>query len=529
MMCKKPLITLLLISGLATLAACGGGGGGKSTPPLNLGNGGSNTNDSYTWKMGEFTPYNELARKCAANGSGSELVEKLWQRSYSNDTYLWYDEIPDQDPAPYSVLDYFDTLITSERTPSGKLKDQFHFTMSTDEWNKLTSSGESVGYGFNIAITQGVDVERTITVTYSEPDSPAMAANVIRGAKILEIDGVSVADANDQASIDVLNHGLFPEANGQETKFLVRDLGAEQTREVTLAAQTIVSDPVPIVNTFDAGSSKVGYLVFNDHIATAEKGLYDAFTELAAQDIDELIIDFRYNGGGYLAIASELGYMVGGQQTQGKVFEKTIFNDKYPTRNPVTGRTLQPTPFYSETVGLKSTVISAGLELPTVSLSRVFVLTSAGTCSASEAFINGMRGIDVEVIQIGSTTCGKPYGFYATDNCDTTYFTVQFKGENHQGFGDYADGFSPSTNPMLDTEIQGCPVADDLSKPLGDVSEGMLSSAIYYLEHGSCPEVNASQSLMRVQAPSRDIIGSEFVVQDMRARTRFSSNRILTK
>ena len=79
-----------------------------------------------------------------------------------------------------------------------------------------------------------------------------------------------------------------------------------------------------------------------------------------------------------------------------------------------------------------------------MNLSRVYVLTGGTTCSASESIINGLRGVDVEVIQIGSTTCGKPYGFYPEDNCGTTYFSIQFKGVNAAGFGDYADGFSPS-------------------------------------------------------------------------------------
>ena len=58
--------------------------------------------------------------------------------------------------------------------------------------------------------------------------------------------------------------------------------------------------------------------------------------------------------------------------------------------------------------------------------------------------MNSLRGVDVEVIQIGSTTRGKPYGFYPTDNCGTTYFTIQFRASNAKGFGDYSDGFSPA-------------------------------------------------------------------------------------
>ncbi len=96
------------------------------------------------------------------------------------------------------------------------------------------------------------------------------------------------------------------------------------------------------------------------------------------------------------------------------------------------------------------------------------MLTTDDTCSASEAFMNGLRGIDVEVIQIGGKTCGKPYGFYPQDNCGTTYFSIQFSGINFKGFGDYADGFNPTNSPVFAADVKGCPVADDFSKVLGD-------------------------------------------------------------
>jgi len=89
-------------------------------------------------------------------------------------------------------------------------------------------------------------------------------------------------------------------------------------------------------------------------------------------------------------------------------------------------------PFTNQFVGFADNPATVpGSALPTLNLSRVFVLTTSSTCSASEAIINGLRGADIEVIQIGSGTCGKPYGFYPTDNCATTYFTIQFSGINN--------------------------------------------------------------------------------------------------
>jgi hypothetical protein len=96
--------------------------------------------------------------------------------------------------------------------------------------------------------------------------------------------------------------------------------------------------------------------------------------------------------------------------------------------------------------------------------------------------------VDVEVIQIGSTTCGKPYGFYPFDNCGTTYFSIQFRGVNAQDFGDYADGFTPQ-NAVAGTageRIPGCSVHDDFAVQLGDVQEDRLEEALRYRTAGSC-------------------------------------------
>ena len=86
-------------------------------------------------------------------------------------------------------------------------------------------------------------------------------------------------------------------------------------------------------------------------------------------------------------------------------------------------------------MSFQGTTIDPGVALPSLNLSRVFILATGSTCSASEAIVNRLRGIDVEVVLIGDTTCGKPYGFYPTDNCGTTYFTVQFAGANAKGLG----------------------------------------------------------------------------------------------
>jgi hypothetical protein len=269
----------------------------------------------------------------------------------------------------------------------------------------------------------------------------------------------------------------------------------------------------------------VGYMHFNAHIATAESGLITAVNDLLDIGISDLVVDLRYNGGGFLDIASEFSYMIAGAgPTAGRIFENLVFNNKHPTTNPVTGQALSPTPFHSTTQGFS---VAAGQALPTLNLSRVFVLAGPNTCSASESIMNSLEGVDVEVIQIGSTTCGKPYGFFATDNCGTTYFTIQFKGENNKGFGDYTDGFSPTNSTgIVGTLVPGCSVADDFTHALGDPAESRLAAALAYRENPTCPAPSGTAPPGRLKTSS----GSDLSAIDGYApKSAWHQNRIIRR
>jgi carboxyl-terminal processing protease len=292
-------------------------------------------------------------------------------------------------------------------------------------------------------------------------------------------------NASDEVSVDTLNQGLSPTTAGETHSFVLRDAGASSTRTVMLQASAVTETPVPMVSTIATASGPVGYLLFNDHIATAESELIAGIRQLQSAGVTDLVLDLRYNGGGYLDIASELAYMIAGPvPTAGRVFDQITFNAQYPSTNPVTGAPLMPTAFHNSTQGFS---VASGASLPYLALARVFVLTGPGTCSASEAVMNGLDGVGVQVIQIGSTTCGKPYGFYPQDNCGTTYFSIQFQSSNAQGFSGYSDGFSPQNAAVLTSAVlPGCSVADDFSHALGDPAEARLSAALGYRNAGAC-------------------------------------------
>ncbi len=423
-------------------------------------------------------------RAGTSDRQGTVVDQNNWLRSWTNEYYLWYSEVVDRNPAQYSTEDYFDLLKTSATTPSNQPKDKFHFTYDTAVWQALSQGGVEAGYGAEFAVLRGAPPRR-IVVAYTEPGSPAESL-FSRGDEVLQVDGVDAVNGGTQAIVNTLNAGLFPDATGESHSFVVRDtLGAQRTVQITSA--TITRVPVPIVTTLPTASGAVGYIQFNDHIATAEAPLESAINTLRTANVTDLILDLRYNGGGYLDLASELSYMIGNTTlTAGQTFERIVFNDKHPSRNPITNEILAPTPFHSTSQGFSG---PPGRALPSLNLDRVYVLTGSGTCSASESIINALRGVNVQVYVIGSTTCGKPYGFYPADNCGTTYFSIQFRGEHAANFGDYTDGFSPANQANPGTIVPGCSVADDFTHDLGDPAEARIAAALAFRasNNQTCP------------------------------------------
>ena len=148
--------------------------------------------------------------------------------------------------------------------------------------------------------------------------------------KLVTVDGVS-GDDGDSAT---LNRALFPAAvtpaaPGVAHSWVFSRAGVTLPA-LTMTSANITKNPVlsrSMVTALDG--KKVGYMVFNDHLATAEAQLVEAVNYFKTQAIDDLVLDVRYNGGGYLYIASEIAYMIAGPtRIQSSVFEQLSYNDK---------------------------------------------------------------------------------------------------------------------------------------------------------------------------------------------------------
>lgn len=437
----RPAAWLGWIAPLLLVASCGGGGGDSGSPPV----------------VAAAAPptVDQLANVCTVPG------EKAWEAAHLNDVYLFYRDIVPVDPNAYATAEaYFYALLV----PS---KDRFSFVEPQSVADAFFNAGQDVGFGGVFKF----DAAGKLRIGFVDVGGPLALQGVARGAEIQTVAGAAVSSYSSAA----LNALLFPTSVGTSLTMTVLDLGQTVPRTITVASTNVVENPVPLAQVIPADptnplSPKVGYLLFNDHIATSEAELVSAIGGFQSAGVADVVIDLRYNGGGFLYIASELAYMLGGNRIAANAtFEKLLYNDKHPekTNNPA-----NTVPFYNATSG--------GQALPTLNLARVFVITAPGTCSASESVINGLTPF-VQVIRIGGTTCGKPYGFVQTNNCGNAYFAIQFQGVNNVGFGDYTNGFAPT-----------CVVADDFGRALGDSNEGRLSATLAYSRSGTCPAVTAS-------------------------------------
>ena len=245
-------------------------------------------------------------------------------------------------------------------------------------------------------------------------------------------------------------------------------LASAQPSAATAVAAT---NPVPLVKTVQTGGGrKVGYVLFNVHSHGAQDALISAFQGLRDVGIQDLVLDLRYNPGGFLYIANTVAAMVAGPRADGQVFERLQYNRKR------SGETSSATMYIDSRVHTGENVYPAGHDLPRLSLPRLYVLTSGLTCSASESIINGLRGVGVQVVLVGDRTCGKPYGFHRKDNCGMAYYPIEFHVTNAAGFGNYAGGFP----------VQ-CRVAEDPRTALGAGNEPLLAAALRHVDTGSCP------------------------------------------
>lgn len=427
---------------LATLALAGcGGGGGSATPAAAAG--------------------------CSLDAQKADL------RATMERDYLWYAQLQSPDPAGFGSLAAYLGGLRSAGVPGNPAfpPDRWSGLQPTESFQRFFGDGQSLGYGLSVAGLEVSGTGQPLRVRYVEPRSPAAAAGVQRGDTLLLADGRAVADLTRASDFSWLE----TDRPGSRLSLRLRGLdGAERTVELVSAVHDLQPVSVATVLRSPRGRS-AGYLVLKDFIGTSSGPLDAAFAQFRAAGVQELVLDLRYNGGGLVQLAADLASRIQ-PLAEGRTFTRLVYSDRRSGSN-----------------------LSYAFNRPQQSvpgLTRVYVLTGARTCSASELLVNGLRPV-VEVVQVGATTCGKPVGFQPRDNgCGVTVSQVNFEVVNADGQGRYWDGIVPR-----------CAAAEDWNQPLGDPTERLTAVALAHADTGNCPTV-ANDRLAPLQARAAGAVRS---------------------
>ena len=402
-----------------------------------------------------------------------EVQNFIWKGL--NQYYLWQTDVANLADNRFANQAALDAFLTNYKVPQD-LFDALRvsptidrFSWMVDDYVTLEQSLQGIsknnGVEFGLSYKPNSTTEVFGYVRYIIPGSDASTKDIRRGEIFTAVNGTPLTTTNYQSLLFGTNDNYtlnMADYNG--TTF------SSNGKTVQLTKTTLSENPILIKNVITVGTKKIGYLMYNGFYADFDSQLNAAFGDFKTQGITDLVLDLRYNSGGSVRTATYLASMITGQFT-GKVFAKQQWNTKinsyFETNDPNGLRN-----FFTDKIG--STPINS------VNMSKVYILTTKSSASASELVINGLKP-HINVVQIGDVTTGKNVGsvtlydspdFSATNRNPKHKYAMQpivLKIVNSDGFGDYFNGLTP-THELKET-ISTFGV-------LGDVNEPLLKLAI---------------------------------------------------
>lgn len=414
----------------------------------------------------------------------NEVNDFVWKAM--NSWYKWQKEVPNLADAKasnkgeyYSYLNSFATpeiLFNSLRYKYGS-EDRFSWFIKDYIEQEKLFEGVSKSFGFTPKVVEVEGMGRILLVVRVSENSPASKGGMKRGDIIIGLNGTKFTG-------DGWNSVIKQYYDNSVEFILGKNDGITEKSKVRLTRTEVSDNAIQLTKVFDnIGGKKVGYLVYNGFRRSYNDALNKSFEELKTAGVNELILDLRYNGGGDVLTCGYLASMIYGEgQAEKEIFAKTIFNEKHPK----SGFTL---PFLSGIFQYDNKgKYMQGKDIPLnrlTGISKLYVITSERTASASEMIINGLQPY-MEVVTIGTKTTGKNVGSNTLyDNPSKDFIgkvginpnhrnalqPITFRIYNKLNQSDYTHGFEPTF------EVDEAKSWNNIL-PFGDENELMLKVAL---------------------------------------------------
>ena len=422
-----------------------------------------------------------------------EPVERTEAQLIKDDIYkyyklysLWDKSIPDytSDPSQFTdkyssadmVLDALKKLTPAHAAYPNGVFDRFSYMLGLDGYNTgATASGRlkmDTNDGYGIYVQLGTEDEKTAQpiIYFVEGGSPAQKAGFKRSDFITAVNGdsdYSIAvtctttgcTINDASARDKMMNKLNAALDAGTLKLQVKHQdGTTTTKDLTYANGYTI-DPIYKDSVYTYNGNNVGYLALSsfeeiENNNVNQQKIDAAFEKFQTQQIKSLIVDLRYNGGGYVDASAYVADKIGGAITKGKLMLTYEVND-YIKATPSINKMFQDTKFEGKS---------------NLNLSKVYFLVSDRTASAAEMIINVLKPyLQVQIIASGTRTYGKPVGFFEqVVQKKVSFWPVSFLLKNSANFSDYWDGLVPDKSN----------ITDYVFVDVGDKKETMLATAL---------------------------------------------------
>ncbi|HET8885064.1 MAG TPA: S41 family peptidase [Salinimicrobium sp.] len=407
------------------------------------------------------------------DASSLEVKDFIWKGL--NHFYLYKSDVPNLANDRFDTQQELNGFLNNYSSPSNLFsdllspQDRFSFLVSNYVALEQALDGISKHNGMEFGLVRYSENSSMIFgyVRYVLPNSSAESQGVQRGMIFNQINGVQLTDSNYSELISAEEYAIgLATLNGTE----INSTG----QTITLNKIQYSENPVFTTEIVEIENEKIGYLMYNGFTSTYNSELNAVFADFQAEGITNLVLDLRYNGGGSVETAKDLASMITGQ-FEGEVFATEQWN------NEMQDFWIQENP--GRLINYFDNQISTGAQINSLNLSRVYILTTISTASASELIINGLNPY-IDVVQIGTATTGKfqasitlydspDYGRVGA-NPGHTYAMqpLVLKTINSVGNTDYINGLDP--NILLPEDFSNL-------GELGNPQEPLFAAAINHI------------------------------------------------
>lgn len=383
--------------------------------------------------------------------------------------YLWQEDVPNLSDDINKTQDQLNTFLLPFANRADLFEGLLYQRGVVDKWsilysdyqqleNALQGVSKTSGMEFGLVYT-GVGQNVFGYVRYVQPGSDAELKGVQRGDIFYAVNGTTLTDVNYSELLYGQDNYTINMADYTGSTFVPNG------ESFNLTKTELPENPILVANTYQSGSRKIGYLMYNGFYSAYNVKLNDEFGKFASEGVTDLVLDLRYNGGGSVQTATYLASMITGQ-FNGQVFAHEQWNSKLNAYFKDRNAAVLDDNF---TDNMNGTAINS------LNLNKVYILTSGTTASASELVINCLEPyIDVTVIgipttgkNVGSVTLYDSPDFSRRSRSSDHRYAMQpivFKVVNKNGEGDYTEGIDPDVT--LEETLNNLGQLGDPAEPL---------------------------------------------------------------